>query len=296
MTMPSPTADLVLDLAANLAEGPVWNASMRRLHFVDITAGRIHTWDPDSGELQKTDVAMMAGCVVPRERGGLVAALANGIWTVDVVSGERDFVVAPPEHDAARCRFNDGKCDPQGRLWAGTMGLKAEPGAGGLYCFSGGTESRRALSDVTISNGLAWAPDGKTMYYIDSPTRRVDAFEFEPESGAIRRRRTAIELPAGPDLPDGCTIDAEGMLWIAHWGGSKVTRWDPQRGLHLATVSVAAPHVSSCAFGGDDLRTLYITTARQGLDPARLSAWPKSGGIFACRPGVQGRPTDMFRG
>lgn len=296
MTKPTHTADLVLDLRAHLAEGPVWDSSMRRLHVVDITAGHIHMWDPESNDRRTLNAEMMVGCVVPRTGGGLVAALANGIWSIDAATGQRALVTAPPEHDATRCRFNDGKCDPQGRLWAGTMGLKAEPRAGALYCFPGGAESRHVVGDVTISNGLAWAPDGRTMYYIDSPTRRVDAFDFDSDTGGIRNRRTVVELPAGPDLPDGCTIDTDGMLWIAHWGGSKVTRWDPQRGAHLETIEVPAPHVSSCTFGGADLGTLYITTARQGLDAEARRASPHSGGIFACRPGTHGRPADVFRG
>lgn len=296
MNPPSANADLVIAGPFDLAEGPLWDGAAGRLHFVDITAGRIHTWTPGRDEVRGIEMGTMAGCVVPRAGGGLVAALASGIWGLDVDSGERTFLAKPVEHDAARCRFNDGKCDPQGRLWAGTMGLNAEPGIGALYCFGSASECRQVLANVSVSNGLAWAPDGRTLYYIDSPTRRVDAFDFDPETGHLARRRAAISLPPGPDVPDGCTIDAEGMLWVAHWRGGKVTRWDPRRGLHLTTVTVPAPHVSSCAFGGKNSETLYITTARRGLDPAKLAAWPNSGGIFAFRPGVPGKAADRFRG
>lgn len=290
------TAELVLPLRADLAEGPMWHPATQRLNFVDITAARIHAFDPASGALHTLDVEVMVGCVVPRADGQLVAALANGVWVVDRESGERRLLAAPPEHDPARCRFNDGKCDPQGRLWAGTMGLNAEPGAGALYCFPAAGASRPVLAGVTVSNGLAWSADARTMYYIDSPTRRVDAFAFDPATGGTENRHTAIALPAGPDVPDGCTIDEEGMLWIAHWGGGRVTRWDPRTARHLATVTVPAPHTSSCTFGGPNLDTLYITTARRGLDAAQRAAYPESGGIFACRPGARGLPADVFRG
>lgn len=296
MSMAQHTAELVLDLRADLAEGPVWNASTRRLNFVDITPGRIHDFDPATGRRHAIEVGAMVGCVVPRAGGGLVAALADGAWAIDLESGQKSFLTAPAGHDAARCRFNDGKCDPQGRLWAGTMGLHHERGAGALYCFDSATTVRCVLRDVSISNGLAWSLDGATLYYIDSPTRRVDAFDFDPKTGTLSNRRAAITLPAGADVPDGCTLDAEGMLWIAHWGGGCVTRWNPETGRQLATIHVPAPQVTSCAFGGDDWATLYITTARRGLDAAQLAAFPRAGGIFACKPGVGGRAADLFAG
>ena len=289
-------AALALAARCDLAEGPIWDAQRGRLHFVDITPGRIHTWDPATGARRAIDCGAMAGCVVPRRGGGLIAALADGVWAVDADSGEKHFLVSPAEHDPTRGRFNDGKCDPQGRLWAGTMGLNGERGIGALYSFDAAPSSRCHLRDVSISNGLAWSLDGWTLYYIDSPTRRVDAFDFDPDSGTIGNRRTAITLPAGTDVPDGCTLDAEGNLWIAHWGGGCVTRWNPKTSEHLATVRVPAPHPTSCAFGGAKHDTLYITTARRGLDAGQLAAFPESGGIFACQPAVSGQPASAFAG
>lgn len=296
MTPARHNAELVLPLRADLAEGPMWDPRPARLHFVDVTTGRIHRLDPATAALHSIDTGLMAGCVVPRANGQLVAALTTGLWALEADSGAKTFLIGPPEHDARRCRFNDGKCDPQGRLWAGTMGLKAEAGAGALYCFPDAGKSHRAVSGVTVSNGLAWSADGTTMYYIDSPTRRVDAFDFDGRTGQIANRRTAFALPDGRDVPDGCTIDSEDMLWVAHWGGGKVTRWEPRTGRHLATIDVPAPHTSSCTFGGPNLETLYITTARRGLDATALAAFPDSGGIFACRPGVRGLPAEVFRG
>jgi sugar lactone lactonase YvrE len=287
--------ELAFALRADLSEGPVWDTRVERLHCVDITTGLVHTCDPVTGGVRTIELGAMVGCVVPAASGGLVAALADGIWAIDPASGVKRHLITPPEHDAVRCRFNDGKCDPQGRLWAGTMGRHSERSLGALYCFPSAAESRCVLREVSISNGLAWSRDQRTFFYIDSPTRCVDAFDFEPDSGEISRRRTVVALPSGADLPDGCTVDAEGMLWIAHWGGRCVTRWDPTTGRQLATVSVPAPHVTSCAFGGARHDVLYITTARRGLDAAQLAAFPESGSVFACRPGVGGLPANVFR-
>ena len=296
MTPATFTAELVLGLRADLGESPLWDARAQRLHCVDITAGRIHELDPATGARRTFEAGAMTGCVVPRRGGGLVAALVDGLWAIDFSTGEKRRLVAPAGHDPTRCRFNDGKCDPQGRLWAGTMGLAGEHGLGALYCFSSASESRCALREVSVSNGLAWSPDGAMLYFIDSPERRVDAFDFDGDSGRIANRRPAIALPAGADLPDGCTLDAEGMLWIAHWGGGCVTRWNPKTGQQVATIRVPAPQTTSCAFGGATHDTLYITTARRGLNAAQLAAFPDSGGIFACQPGVVGRPVVEFAG
>jgi sugar lactone lactonase YvrE len=238
----------------------------------------------------------MVGCVLPRASGGFVAGLADGLWEIHGKSGAKKLLVAPPGHDPVRCRFNDGKCDPQGRLWAGTMSLQSEPGLGALYCFPSANQVRRELAGVSVSNGLAWSLDGRTLHYIDSPTRRIDAFDFDSDSARISNRRPAITLPAGTDRPDGCTLDAEGMLWVAHWGGGCVTRWNPTNAQHLATISVPAPHTTSCAFGGANYDTLYITTARRGLSAEQLAQFPESGGIFACRPGTCGSPAQAFAG
>lgn len=289
-------AELVADVRADLAEGPVWDTRDERLYFVDILAGRLHAIDPSSGARAMLETGAMVGCAAPRRSGGWIAALPDGLWSVDFETGTKAFLRAAPGLDPSRARFNDGKCDPQGRLWAGTMGLKSERGAGTLYCFTADGEAQEAVREVSVSNGLAWAPEGRAMYYIDSPTRRVDRFDFEPATGEIRNRRPAIALPVGSDLPDGCTIDAEGMLWIARWGGGCVTRWDPATGKMLATIRVPAPHTTSCAFGGPKHDTLFITTARRGLSAGQLMEFPESGGIFACRPGPIGLPAVAFGG
>ena len=293
--MNSFTADLVLPLQADCGEGPVWDARTQHLISIDIIPGRIHVFDPSTRALRTLEAGAMVGCVAPRASGQFVAALTTGLAAVDLDSGRVATLHTPVEHDATRVRFNDGKCDPQGRLWAGTMSLHKEPRAGALYCFPDAMSSGQMVTGVSVSNGLAWNQAGDTFYYIDSPLGRVDAFDFDGATGRITARRTVIDI-AGPGLPDGCTLDDEGMLWIAHWDGGCVTRWDPRTGRQIARIDVPAPQVTSCTFGDADRGTLYITSARNGLDAAQLAAFPDSGGLFACRPGVTGPVPVAFRG
>jgi sugar lactone lactonase YvrE len=292
----SATADLVLDLKNDLGEGAIWNPMTQNLCFIDITGRRVYDYDPANGLLHSFATPEMVGTVVPRRRGGLVLSIERGMAAADPRNGEIRLLAAPAEHDPLRCRFNDGKCDPQGRFWAGTMSLTSEPNAGALYCFDSRHTSRRVLTEVSVSNGLAWSLDGKTFYYIDSPTRRVDAFSFDPDSGELSGRRCVIALPPGEDMPDGCTIDSEGKLWIAHWDGGRVSRWDPDTGREIGSVAVPAPRVTSCAFGGDRLETLYITSARVGMTAEGLARAPLSGGLFSCSPGVAGMPAFCYAG
>jgi sugar lactone lactonase YvrE len=169
---------------------------------------------------------------------------------------------------------------------------------GGLYLLEKNRKLRKVLSGVSISNGLGWSPDNKIMYYIDTPTRKVSAFDYHLDSGEIENRRTVVDFLVQQQLgsPDGMAVDAEGMIWVAHWGGSRVTRWDPQSGKLLEMIQIPALQVSSCCFGGKNLDDLYITTARNGLDQKILDSQPLTGALFKVRPGVQGLPTNAFDG
>ena len=288
--------DVALRIDATLGEGAIWDSAAQRLLWVDIIGKQVGIFNPATLENQMLQLDSMVGTVVPATRGDLVVALQQGIARLDRSSGRVSVPVCPPQHDAKRIRFNDGKCDPRGRLWAGTMALDFAPGAGALYCclLDGTMETR--LSDVSISNGIVWSHDERRMYYIDTPTRRVDVFEFSADDGQISRRRCAFEIPAESGYPDGMTIDADGMLWIAMWGGSSVQRWNPESGKMIESISIPAAHVTSCAFGGRDLTSLYITTAREGRTPEQLAREPLSGSIFVCTPGAQGMTAIPYAG
>jgi len=291
--------ELVVNLNCTIGEGPVWEARTRTLYWVDLLQNVIHALDARSGRVASLEVGQNTGCVVPREGGGLVAALQHGFFTVDLKDGSLQ-PIHDPEADKPENRFNDGKCDCRGRLWAGTMSKKMDSGAGdsgpvgSVYCLEPGGKVTRKIERVTISNGMGWSPDNKIFYYIDSPTNTVAAFDFDADTADISARRVVVRLPEGfVGMPDGMCVDEEGKLWVALWGGSAVGRWDPSSGQLLERLAVPALNVTSCAFGGEQLDELYITTARIGTD---ILAWPLAGGLFKCRPGVRGLPSYRFAG
>ncbi len=287
-------AELILDIQATLGEGALWDSRRHELLWVDIEGRNVHRFDPDTGRDEAIDVGQKVGTVVPRARGGWMVALHRGIAALEPGRGER-MVVANPELHVTDNRFNDGKCDPAGRFWAGTISQSRQADAC-LYCLDTDLSLRRILTGVVNSNGLAWSLDAKTMYYIDTGTHRIDAFDYDVNTGDIHNRRTVVDVPEEAGKPDGMTIDAEGMLWVAHWGGGSVNRWDPASGRLVQAIELPASRATSCAFGGADLATLYITTARIGMTDEELAAQPHSGGLFVARPGVPGVNAFEFAG
>ena len=293
--VPELVPELVLDARAELGEGPVWDASAKELVWVDITGRRIHRYCPEMGEDVVVETPSDVGAVAQRRDGGLVLALADGFWLLEPAAAVPRRH-RPVEARRADTRFNDGKIDPAGRFWAGTMAYDCRPGAGSLYRLHPDGRVETMLREVTISNGMAWSADGGTFYYIDTPTRRIDAFDHDPDTGAIGHRRTVVRLPEDlPGSPDGMTIDAEGALWVALWDGWAVHRYLPD-GRLAAVVRMPVARPTSCAFGGADLGDLYITSARQGLSVDELASQPGAGGLFRVRPGVAGRPSTPFAG
>jgi sugar lactone lactonase YvrE len=204
-------------------------------------------------------------------------------------------MIAEVEADNPDNRMNDGKCDGAGRFWAGTMGFEPIPGAGALYRLDADRNVTTVLENVTISNGLGWSPDDATMYYIDSSTNRIDAFDYDTETGKIRNRRRLIEVPQEQGMPDGMTVDAEGFLWVALWGGCSVRRYAPD-GTPDLVVELPASQITCPTFGGKDLSELYVTSATQGLLEEELQEQPYAGALFCCRPGVAGMPAHAFGG
>jgi len=287
--------ELVLDAHALLGEGAIWDSKKRLLYWVDIEGREVHIYDPTSGADRSIHVGERVGTVVPRVSGGLMLAVESGFAHLDPDTEELVVLCDPAGRDP-ELRFNDGKCDPAGRFWAGTITDRDNPGRAALFCLFPDLTSKQMLTGVTNSNGIAWSLDARTMYYSDTPTATVSAFDYDLDTGGITNRRPAVVVPGEMGHPDGMTIDAEGMLWVALWGGRCVSRWDPTTGRLLGTISVPASHVSSCAFGGPDLRDLYITTARAGLSDVALRAEPHAGGLFRARPGIRGVPAFAFAG
>ncbi len=278
-----------------LAEGPVWDERSQRLYWLDIERGRICRFDPSSKSNQEWILGTRVGFAVLTEQGDMLAGTQEGLIRFSCDTGT-STPYANPESDLSQNRFNDGKCDLQGRLWAGTMSVEEADGAGSLYRVTAPDAVSSQVSSVTISNGLAWTADSSAMYYIDSPTRRIDGFDFNPGSGEISNRRTAIALEEGIGYPDGMTIDSEDMLWVALWEGWGVGRFDPKTGEMLAKIEVPVACVTSCCFGGAKMDELYITTASRDLKEEDRPKQPDAGGIFVAHPGVTGTPSIRFKG
>ena len=287
-----PEAKLFVDARARLGEGPVWDARSGRLLWVDIEGRALHSTDPATGTTTTLPMPMPIGIAVPRQSGGFIAALEDGFHAIDLDG--RTQQIEAIDNGSGRLRFNDGACDPKGRFLAGTMAYDFAPGAGALYRLDPDLRVTRLLDDVTISNGLGWSPDGGTLYYVDTPTRRIDAFDYDLETGAISRRRPFVEIE-GVGRPDGLCVDVDGAVWIALWPGWSVRRYLPD-GTFDVVLPVPVAEVSSCVFGGPSLDELFITTAWTTLSDEDRQAQPHAGSLFRASVGVRGVPRGTFAG
>ena len=286
--------EVINDVRAELGEGPAWDDRKNVLYYVDILGHAIYEYDPASGKTSEYSQESYVGAVVPTQSGRLAVAGYQNLYTFDPAANAVEPLATPPVQDSD-LRFNDGKCDPAGRFWAGTISLSGRKGAASLYRLDTDGSLHTMLTDVSISNGLGWSPDGKTMYYIDTPTHTVVAFDYDMETGRISNQRVVIEVPESEGGPDGMTVDEDGMLWIAHWGGSQVACWDPNTGRKRASIALPAPHTTSCVFGGPDRNELYVTSARTGLSDEQLKQNPLSGAVFKIQMQTRGAATYRYR-
>jgi sugar lactone lactonase YvrE len=286
--------ECALDAKAELGEGPVWDPDAACLYFVDIERGVVHRYDPATGGSRSFQAGAMVGAVALTGAGDLDLAVRDGFARLDPRSGGVRALAAV-DADRPDLRMNDGKCDPAGRFWAGTMAIDERPGAGALYRLDPDGRVHLMLTDVSISNGLDWSDDGRLMYYVDTPTRSIDVFDFDTATGAIANRRSLARVPHGAGWPDGLTLDADGGIWVALWGGGAVRRYTQDGTLDLV-VNVPVTYPTSCAFGGPDLGDLYVTTAATALTPEERRHEPLAGGLFRSRPGVHGRRAHRFKG
>jgi sugar lactone lactonase YvrE len=252
------------------------------LYWVDIVRDQVHRFDPKTGEDESFDVGQNVGTVVLDEQERCILGLRHGIACLDPKTGQVWAIGEPKINEPGR-RCNDGKCDPRGRFWAGTIVEQGLPASANLYCLDRDLKLSHKLSGITNSNGLCWSRAGTEFFYIDTPTRELALFDFDLESATLARRRVLRRFEPELGSPDGMAIDAEDHLWVALWGGSKVQRVHPRTGLVDFEVVVPASQVTSCAFGGPDLRDLYITTARIGLSDAALALEPQAGALFHAR-------------
>jgi len=279
---------------AFLGEGPVWDEDQQALWWVDIFDRLVHRFDPKSGEDECYTFDEPVGAVALRGSGGLVVVLASRVVTWAAGSPRRE-VVAQLAGEEARHRLNDARCDHNGNLWVGSVSEDKQPNAASLYRLDTAGRLQPILRGVTISNGLDWTPSGDEFYYIDSPTQSIDVFRFAADSGRLDDRRVAVSIASTDGLPDGMTVDADGFIWVALYGGGRVRRYAPDGMLDME-IQLPVSQVTSCTFGGPDLMDLYITTGRKDLPDDQAHAQPLAGALFRCRPGVRGRLPQPFGG
>jgi sugar lactone lactonase YvrE len=282
------TADVAVAAQCELAEGPVWDPDHGLLRWVDVLAGDLHSYDPATGVRDSFATHHPVGAIGLTTSGGLVLAAVDGFALLDDSGLTRvpGFAV-----DRSVVRFNDGKPDPWGNFCAGTMPwVDGRPG-GALYRLRPDGQVSTLIPDVGLSNGLDWTDDRRTFYFADSDSGGVDSFDTDPDTGALGSRRRWVTIPEGDGIPDGLTLDAEGCLWLAVWGSGEVRRYSPDGRLDTV-VRLPVTQATCPVFGADGV--LYITSAWEGLTPGQRARQPHAGDIFACVPGVPGRPANRF--
>lgn len=286
---------VALAAQARLGEGPVWCPRAAVLYWVDSLEPALKRFEPATGKTRSWPMPDLIGSLALREGGGAVVALRRGFHLVDLDTGSVGQLHLPEEPDDTR--FNDGKVDRRGRFWAGTMhfaGLPRQP-KGSLYRLDLDHAVTRMATGIRTANGLGWSPDDRLMYYTDTRTNRIDVFDFDIAAGALANRRVFADVPEDTGFPDGLTVDCEGGVWSANWDGGRIVRYDPE-GRIERVVAVPVRRPTSINFGGAGLRTLFVTSARDGLDDATLAREPHAGDIFAFEPGMAGIAEPRFAG
>jgi xylono-1,5-lactonase len=288
------TPECVWNAHAQLGEGPMWSVREHALYWVDILGHRLHRYSPTEGQRTWQFDEEVTAIAERSEVDELIITRRHGFARFNPKTEELTPLLQL-ETDIPSNRFNDGKCDRLGRFWAGTMDFGCERPTGSLYCLSPDLRCERVDSDYVVTNGPAWSSDYSTLYHNDSVNGRVYAFDFDLKTGHVSNKRIFLQFSQEDGSPDGMTTDAGGGLWIAHWGASKLTRHDSQGNI-LHTLDLPCSQITSCAFGGPDFRTLYITSAANGLSPQQLEREPLAGGLFALETDIAGLPANQFRG
>jgi sugar lactone lactonase YvrE len=289
------TVEVLVDCGDELGEGPVWDAEAGLLRWVDLFDGIVQSWDPASGEHRRIEHPGAVGAVIPRRgHGPLIAAERDLVELDDDGTVVRTLVTLDP--DKPGNRLNDCRCDTTGRLWAGTMSTEVgTPGEGSVYRVDSSFEPQREIPETTISNGIGWDPTDAWMYFIDSATYRLDAFEFDAGAGTLGERRTVAEIDPDEGLPDGLAVDAEGGVWVAMFGGGRVNRYAADGSLNRV-LRLPFRNPTCPAFGGEGMETLFITTARYERNPPQADPSPGAGALLAVDVGVAGLPPVAFAG
>jgi len=284
----------VVPAGAITGESPVWDERYHLLYWLDISGRKLHRFDPHTGHDAVWDLPHEAGAVALRRSGGIVLAMIHGFHAFDFMN-PNPTPLARFAGEPETNRLNDGRIDPAGRFWSGTVNEINRDPTGALYCLDIDLSVEKRLEGISCSNSLCWSPDGKTMYHADSFAWKIHAWDFDAERGAIANRRVFVEVPLEEGFSDGATVDAEGCLWVAHWGHGLIKRYDPE-GMLMRKIELPATNITCPCFGGADLDTLYVTSATSRLSEEQRAEQPLAGGVFALDPGVKGLPERRFGG
>jgi sugar lactone lactonase YvrE len=288
-------AEHLLRVQNRLGEGPRWHPGERALYWVDIEQHFVYKYNPQSGKHERFDAGQPVGALAFRRSGGLLLALRDGFAFRGKRQQELEFIASPEEgREDEGARFNDGNVDRNGRFWAGTTSAGAGP-TSALYRLDPDLSVHTMIEGVHISNGIGWSPDDRTMYYADTATDTICAYDYDPATGSISNRRVLVDTSDEEGYPDGLAIDAQGCIWHAFWGGWKVVRYSPA-GEKLMEVRLPVAQVTACAFGGPDLTDLYITTAWTGMTEEQRAAQPLAGDLFVFHTDVKGQEEQFFAG
>jgi len=284
---------LELQIPAELGEGAFWNHKTQELYWVDILGKKLYIYNPSTKLNTSFEMPSRIGTVVPQSDSTAVVALEDGIYIQNTKNGSLTRL-SNVEADIPENRFNDGKCDPNGNLWVGSMHLAEKEPNAKLYKVAPSGTATAMLDNITISNGIVWTKDAKTMYYIDTPTAKIRAFDYDVGTSTISNERVAVEIPASLGFPDGMAIDEHDNLWVGMWNGNAVVCFDPKTGSVITRIELPAHNVTSCAFGGPNLDILYITTATVDMTEDEKIQFPLAGSVFKVIPGVKGVPSSFF--
>lgn len=286
--------DVICQEIMLLGEGPLWHPLEKCLYWVDIIAATLYCLNINDGNIQKFTMPSEIGSIAWRSKGGLIAALNDRFVSIDTTTGTTQ-TIALPLQGINGVMFNDGKCDRQGRFWAGTKDIKEQSPIGSLYCLDKEGNATKKLNGFTVSNGIAWNLDNSLMYICDSPARLIYQYEFDPIKGRVGQVREFAQVPKKEGYPDGLTVDSEGYLWSCHWDGWQITRYRPN-GEVDSVIPMPVPRPTSCCFGGPELKTLFITSASMGLSAAQLADAPQSGQLFSMEVDISGLPEPAYLG